>query len=127
MWVRQYIIAFLLIFVSCSLIAQNGQYQFSRLDISNGLSNNQVNCIYKDKRGFMWFGTMSGLNKYDGYSFKTFKRDSKDSSTLSDDYIVSISEAPEGKLWIGTRNGYDIYDPQTERIDRNINVVLAKL
>jgi signal transduction histidine kinase/ligand-binding sensor domain-containing protein/DNA-binding response OmpR family regulator len=127
MWLRQCIIAFLLLFVSYGLIAQNGQYQFSRLDISNGLSNNQVNCIYKDKRGFMWFGTMSGLNKYDGYSFKTFKRDSKDSNSLSDDYVVSISEAPEGKLWIGTRNGYDIYDPQTERIDRNFSATLAKL
>jgi signal transduction histidine kinase/ligand-binding sensor domain-containing protein/CheY-like chemotaxis protein/AraC-like DNA-binding protein len=127
MCLRQYLIAFYLILVSYSLIAQNGQYQFSRLDISNGLSNNQVNCIYKDKRGFMWFGTMSGLNKYDGYTFKIFKRDSKDSNSLSDDYIVNISEAPEGKLWIGTRNGYDIYDPQTERIDRNITAALAKL
>jgi hypothetical protein len=44
------------------------------LDINNGLSHNQVNCIYKDSKGFMWFGTIAGLNRYDGYTFKVFKQ-----------------------------------------------------
>jgi ligand-binding sensor domain-containing protein len=52
------------------LHAQNNSYQFSHLDITNGLSDNQVNCIYKDEKGFMWFGTTSGLNRYDGISLK---------------------------------------------------------
>ncbi|MEN0054113.1 MAG: two-component regulator propeller domain-containing protein, partial [Mucilaginibacter sp.] len=47
--------------------AQPDKYQFSQLDINNGLSHNQVNCIYKDRQSFMWFGTSSGLNRYDGY------------------------------------------------------------
>lgn len=60
------------------LKAQNDQFQFSRLDINNGLSHNQVNSILKDSKGFMWFGTLSGLNRYDGYKFKIFKHSSSD-------------------------------------------------
>src|ERR1700748_3791846 len=70
-----------------SSFAQNNKYQFSHLDISDGLSHNQVNCIYKDSKGFMWFGTMSGLNRYDGYSFKIFKHDINTKNSLNDDYI----------------------------------------
>jgi signal transduction histidine kinase/ligand-binding sensor domain-containing protein/CheY-like chemotaxis protein/AraC-like DNA-binding protein len=102
-------------------LAQNNQYQFSRLDIASGLSNNQVNCIYKDSRGFMWFGTSSGLNRYDGYKFKIFKSDSQDTTTLSDDFIRDIFEGPDHKLWIRTKNGYNynIYDPLTEHFNRS--------
>ena len=53
--------------------AQSGHYQFSRLDIRDGLSNNAINCIYKDSKGFVWIGTGSGLNRYDGYTFKVYK------------------------------------------------------
>src|SRR5882672_2259710 len=59
--------------------AQYDKYRFSRLDISHGLSNNEVTCIFKDHRGFLWFGTMSGLNRWDGYTFKIFRNDLRDS------------------------------------------------
>jgi signal transduction histidine kinase/ligand-binding sensor domain-containing protein/CheY-like chemotaxis protein/AraC-like DNA-binding protein len=108
-------------------MAQNGQYQFLRLDISNGLSHNQVNCIYKDKKGFMWFGTMSGLNKYDGYSFKVYKHDSQNPYSLSDDCIVNISEGPDQKLWVDTRNGYNIYNPITEHFEHEVSVEQKQL
>jgi len=67
----------------------------------------------------MWFGTMSGLNRYDGYAFKTFRHSAKDSSSLSDDYISNITAGPDNKLWIETRTGYVIYDPATEKFDRH--------
>src|ERR1700744_4580870 len=79
-------------------IAQNNIYQFSHLDISNGLSGNQVNCIYKDSKGFMWFGTMAGLNRYDGYTFKVFKHIANDKNSINDDFIESIYEGPEQNL-----------------------------
>src|SRR5476651_101211 len=97
-----------LLFTGNILIAQNDQFQFSHLDINNGLSHNDVTCILKDSKGFMWFGTLSGLNRYDGYKFKIFKHAVSDTTTLDDDYIVSISEGPENKLWVETRNGFDI-------------------
>ncbi|MVT08186.1 hybrid sensor histidine kinase/response regulator transcription factor [Chitinophaga tropicalis] len=90
-------------------------YQFSSLNVNDGLSNNQVNCIYKDAKGFMWFGTMSGLNRYDGYSFKIFRNDITDPHALRDDYISGIYPAPGNQLFIRTRNGDNIYDPVRER------------
>src|SRR5579864_5897066 len=95
-----------MLLITSLLKAQNDQFQFSRLDITNGLSHNQVNCIFKDSKGFMWFGTLSGLSRYDGYEFKVFKHSASDTSTLSDDYIVGVSEGPNGKLWIEARNGF---------------------
>src|SRR5882757_4195806 len=94
--------------------AQQPSYPFSRIDISKGLSHNRVTCIYKDHKGFMWFGTISGLNRYDGYTFKTFIHDADDSLSLADSYIQKIFELPQQKLFIQSRNGNSIYNPLTE-------------
>src|SRR4030095_1147915 len=80
-------------------VAQLNRYQFLQLDVSSGLSHNQVKCIYKDAKGFMWFGTMSGLNRYDGYDFKVFRHSAYDSLSLIDDDISGISELPGNKLF----------------------------
>ncbi|SDD36381.1 Signal transduction histidine kinase [Mucilaginibacter pineti] len=122
------LLAFILLFgIYTSAFAQENKYQFSHLDISNGLSHNQVNCIYKDAQGFMWFGTLSGLNRYDGYTFKVFKHNVNDSTSINDDYIVNIFEGPSHNLWIETRNGFCIYNPQTEQFNSNIAPVLKSL
>ena len=123
------------LFISCLLVlccltsglAQPIQYSFSRLDIISGLSNNQVNCFYKDRQGFLWAGTMAGLNRYDGYRFKVFTHDLQDTSSLSDDFIIRILEGPDNKLWIETRNGFNLFDPQTEHFSRNITPALQSL
>jgi len=106
-------------FLLCnSLFAQENVYQFSHLDISNGLSDNQVNSIYKDQKGFMWFGTTAGLSRYDGHEFKTFQHNSKDSTSLPDGYIVKIFAGPGKELWIKSNRGFSIYDPLTEKFER---------
>src|SRR3954465_7394628 len=99
---------------------------FAHLDFNQGLSNNQVNCIYKGKKGFMWFGTMSGLNRFDGYSFKTFRHSIKDTTSLSDDYIAKIATGPDNSVWISTRVGFNIYDPATERFERRVDKYLQQ-
>ncbi|MEO7309137.1 MAG: two-component regulator propeller domain-containing protein [Chitinophagaceae bacterium] len=104
----------------------NTLYQFGRIDISSGYSNNQINCIYKDKQGFMWFGTMSGLNRYDGYHFKIFKHSQQDTMTINDDFVTRIFEGPDDKLWIETRYGLNIYDPAAEKFDRDPSDFLKK-
>jgi len=109
-----------MLFSGSFLKAQSNQFQFSHLDINNGLSHNEVTSMLKDSRGFMWFGTLSGLNRYDGYKFKVFKHSVSDTTSLDDDYIVSITEGPENKLWIETRNGFNIYDPATDKFSHNI-------
>lgn len=101
------------------VVAQPVQYPFSHLDISNGLSHNQVTAIIKDAKGFMWFGTASGLNRYDGYTFKVFRHKENDSTSLNDDLIVKIQEAPHNKFWIDTRYGQCVFDPVSEKANAN--------
>ena len=108
------------------LYAQDNHYQFSRLDIGDGLSNNGITCIYKDSKGFMWIGTASGLNRYDGYTFKVYKH-SDDTTSLTDDDITGIFEGPFGKLWIGTMAGFNIYDPAEDRFEHDADKQLSQM
>jgi signal transduction histidine kinase/ligand-binding sensor domain-containing protein/DNA-binding response OmpR family regulator len=102
------IIALLLVFTSVSLFA--AEYDVtSYLGIEQGLSNNSVRCIFQDHRGFMWFGTYDGLNRYDGYSFKVFRNNFKSAATLINNWINAIDEDPYGNIWVGTRQGLCIY------------------
>lgn len=100
---------------------------FKHVEMQNGLSNSQINVIFKDSKGFMWFGTASGLNRWDGYQMKVFMSDSRNARSLPDNYIESIQEARDGVLWIRTGGGYVIYDPRTEDFDREVSSVLAKM
>ena len=102
-------------------------YLFKTLDAQDGLTSSQVNCILKDSRGFMWFGTPAGLYRYDGYTFKNFQCNSQDGSSLPDSYINSIQEALDGTLWIETNAGYCIYHPQTETFERDIRQTFGKM
>ncbi|RYY29521.1 MAG: hybrid sensor histidine kinase/response regulator [Sphingobacteriaceae bacterium] len=121
-------ILWLVFSVACcsGLYAQNNEYQFSQLDITNGLANNRVNCIYKDAQGFMWFGTTSGLSRFDGYEFKNFKHNAADPQSLYSNYVEKIEEGPENKLWIYTNNGISIYDPQVEKFSDTVFTRLKK-
>lgn len=121
------ILSVVLSFALCNgLYAQNNGYPFSQLDITNGLSNNRVNCIYKDAQGFMWFGTISGLSRYDGYEFKNFKHDAADAQSLYSNYVEKIEEGPENKIWVYTNNGISIYDPQVEKFSNAVFTELKK-
>ena len=75
----------------------------------------------------MWFGTASGLDRYDGYTFKVFKHDGNNKNSVSDDYINKIFEGPDKKLWILTRSGYCFYDPETEQFNRDMPSLLRSL
>lgn len=90
------------------------QYRFSVLDNHSGLTHNQVNCFFKDRRGYIWIGTGSGLNRYNGYQLDVFRNDPSDSSSIRGNIIISIFEDPKGFVWIETDNGYSIYDPVKE-------------
>jgi signal transduction histidine kinase/ligand-binding sensor domain-containing protein/DNA-binding response OmpR family regulator len=92
-------------------------YNFSKIGIEDGLSHNQVTAILKDADGFLWFGTMSGLNRYDGYSFKIFRKQLNDSSSLFNNSIESLYELPNGKIWIAAGANPCIYNSHTEKFD----------
>lgn len=100
--------------------AVSHDYMFKHLEVKDGLSNNQVNAIYKDSNGFMWFGTASGLNRYDGYDVKIYRSQKDDMKSLPDNYIETIQEDGAGNLWILTGAGYAIYNSGTDSFDRNV-------
>src|ERR1035437_1981810 len=105
---------FIILFLIPNLIfAQNEHYNFSKLDTYTGLSNNQVNAVLKDQDGFLWFGTMSGLNRYDGYSCRVFRKNYNDSSSLLNNSIQSLYELPDGTIWLVTMGGTCIYNSHT--------------
>ncbi|MGV3641450.1 MAG: ligand-binding sensor domain-containing protein, partial [Adhaeribacter sp.] len=79
---------------------QTDSYKFSRVSTEEGHINNQVNCILKDSRGYMWFGTNAGLNRYNGYAFEVFQHAAGDTSSLSADFIVNLAEDPRGYIWV---------------------------
>jgi two-component system sensor histidine kinase ChiS len=89
-----------LLFLPIPSFAQYGEVRFENIAVKDGLSQSTVFCIVQDIRGFMWFGTEDGLNKYDGYSFTVYKHDPQDLQSLSDNTIFSIYEDQSGVLWI---------------------------
>ena len=79
--------------------------KFKNLSVEAGLSHSTVNCILQDSKGFMWFGTDDGLNKYDGYNFTFYKHNPDDPFSLSHNRVWSLFEDSAGTLWIGTFGG----------------------
>ncbi len=114
---RNYLSLTVILFVlalSGGIQAQEDELKFEHLTIDDGLSQNKINCIFQDSRGFMWFGTNEGLNKYDGYEFTIFGKDSSHMGRLSDDWIQCILEDSKGNLWVGTGvGGLNLYDRAT--------------
>ncbi len=98
-------------------IVSADSYDFRHLTTKDGLSRNSVICIFQDSRGFMWFGTEDGLNRYDGYEFKVFKASENDNS-ISHNWIWDILEDNNKNLWIATWNGLTKYDLKTGRFTR---------
>lgn len=81
---------------------------FESLSIDEGLSNEYVTTIFQDSKGYMWIGTIDGLNRYDGERIKIYNCSKEDSNTLSSTYINDIEEDSKGNIWIATDNGLDI-------------------
>ena len=110
--IRKNLLLFVLLLSSWMVVAQS--YQFKHLEVSDGLSNNSVNTICKDRDGFMWFGTTTGLNRYDGYTFKIYQHAENDPGSLPDNYITDIVEMPDGRFWVNTGRGYVLFDKEQD-------------
>ena len=117
----------LLILLLSLPLAVVADHLFKTLDAHDGLTSSQVNCILKDSRGYVWFGTPAGLYRFDGYTFKNFQSDSQDGSSLNDSYINSIQETLDGNLLIETSSGYCVYHPQTESFERDMKQSFARM
>jgi PAS domain S-box-containing protein len=96
-----------------AVYSQGEILQFENISTEQGLSQSTVTAMLQDRQGFMWFGTESGLNKYDGYQFSAYKHDPDDPRSISSSVISSIYEDRDGILWIGTIAGLDRLDRKT--------------
>ncbi|PTS98979.1 hybrid sensor histidine kinase/response regulator [Pedobacter sp. HMWF019] len=111
-------IVFLSLFLFLHNYCRSQELRFNQLMTKNGLSQNSIFAITQDYRGFMWYGSRFGLNRYDGHRFLLYKSIATDSNTLSDDYILSICSDAQHTLWVGTSNGLNKFNPITNSFKR---------
>ena len=110
-----FISGILIFLIMPSLYAQNS-VRVEHLLTEDGLSQNDVNSIYQDSKGFMWFGTHDGLNKYNGYEFEVFKPNPNDSESINSNLVYTIIGDKDDNLWIGTTgNGLNFYNRLTNK------------
>lgn len=111
-----FLFIYVLLFLS-QVAAASGRsnFYFRNLGVEDGLSQNMIYAILQDRQGFMWFATQDGLNRYDGNSFKVYKKNLVDDGSLKSDAIFSLAEDAEGLMWIGTDNGVYLYNPVYDR------------
>ncbi len=94
-------------------------YRVARIGVEQGLSSSETWGVVRDDQGFIWIGTMDGLNRYDAYGMKVFKHDLSDPTSLSDNAIRSLYVDGAGNLWIGSWfNGLNRFDHETETFTR---------
>lgn len=130
-------IVLILGFICCAQ-AIDEHYYFKSLSSQNGLSQNTVSAIIQDSKGFMWFGTKDGLDRYDGISFRHFKYDRTNPGSLGNNFVRSLYEDVEGNIWVGTDAGVYIYYPEKDifqhfvelsdkntRVERAVDMILG--
>ncbi|MEO7049637.1 MAG: two-component regulator propeller domain-containing protein [Ferruginibacter sp.] len=103
------LLLFLYTFLVQTVNAQQQAY-FSNITEKDGLSNNRVTCFFKDKTGYMWIGTESGLNMYNGNSWKIYKPSQQKKNYLSNSFITDIEQDSKGNMWVCTRKGLNRID-----------------
>ena len=108
-WLFRYFTVILFVFFPLPVLAQQN-LKFRHLNSEDGLSQNHVNAIFKDHKGFMWFATDDGLNKYDGYRFYTYKHDTEKTASLCNSIVYDMLEDELGNMWVGTANGLDQFN-----------------
>ena len=95
--------------------------KFTHLTTNDGLSQGYVVAILQDRRGFMWFATRDGLNRYDGNAFVVYKNNPNDPGSLSSNFLQDLMQDDHGYLWIATNTGVNKFDPETERCTRYLH------
>lgn len=102
---KVYLLCIFFLFLTGTLYAQNISMRFDHLTIQDGLSQSTVNDIIQDSKGFLWFATDDGLNRYDGYGFTVYKNVPGDSTSISDNSINKLIEDRRGNIWVATKDG----------------------
>jgi ligand-binding sensor domain-containing protein len=122
-WIIFIVVFYYSCFLSNALYAKVIHATFERISTKNGLSRSTINYIIQDKKGFMWFATYDGINKYDGYTFKIYRNIENDSTSLSHNGSVFLYEDNDGCIWVVNNGnaGLDKFDPETEKFTRYVH------
>ncbi len=115
-------ILFLLIGLPFVVFAQINTIKFEHYTANQGLSQSTVKCMQQDNLGFMWFGTINGLNRFDGLQFISYHYNSQDSSSLTSSNITTLFEDSKGNFWIGTPEGLNLFVRETNNFRRFVHL-----
>lgn len=119
------IIRFLFVLFTAYVQAQYSNLKFENFDTSKGLSSSTCLDIFQDREGFVWLGTIDGLNKYNGYEFQIYRTILDNPHSISNNRINAITEDNQGNLWVGTDNGLNVLDRKTNKFYK-INLYQTK-
>lgn len=111
----------LLIVLTSTQLYPQIESRLEHLNMGAGNSLETIYCILQDSKGFLWFGTLGGLYKYDGYTFNKYTSDNNNERTLSSNIINSIYEDRSEILWIATSKGLNKYNRDTDDFTRYTN------
>ncbi|GAB2808044.1 ligand-binding sensor domain-containing protein [Ferruginibacter profundus] len=111
---NKYCLLVLVCFFFLTQDIKSQSYNFKKYQVENGLSTNVTTSVIQDSKGFIWIGTRDGLNRFDGYNFKIFRHNTKDSASLLSSIINCVYEDVHGTLWVGTEKGLFKYNPFSE-------------
>lgn len=118
------LIAIIALLLSATL--SKAQYCFRSIDIQSGLSDNYVRSILKDQQGYMWFGTLNGLSRYDGFCNRTYTLTQKDGRKNVN--ILRVAQDKAAQIWVTTYDGHTFcYNPEKDCMTDNAYDLLARL
>ena len=110
---KRFLLLSAIMFTLAAVRAQDVAYVVHHYSTQDGLSQNTVMSIIQDREGYMWFGTWDGLNKFDGYSFLTYKPHAGDKEQMRNNRVDFIYEDSLGYIWFQT------YDNMLHRFDKS--------
>jgi len=115
----RYLFILYITFISIPLL-RAANINFGHISTTDGLSDNQVNYITKDSKGFVWFANKNGLNRFDGTRIRVYQSNKNDSTAMPDSYVETVEEAYDGRMWLSSYGGIYIFDPLKEIFITNL-------
>lgn len=103
------------LFLGPHLLVAQTQYLFRNYTAEKYLSSNVIRCILQDSKGYMWFGTKRGVNRFDGTHVKLYQYDKDNSKSIGSDFIDSFVQVTDSTIWVGTDKGVFILNVKTDQ------------